>query len=121
MDEGSQAAALLLAAQRRSGLTASQWATRAGVSRSLLHGYLAGKHQPSLPQLERLLQAAGQTLHVEIRPAQAWRDPGSPAKARRSREERGRALLDVLSVADAIPVRRRTALRYPPLRDLVKH
>ena len=121
MDDGRLASELLAVAQQRSGLPTSQWAVKASVSRSLLHGYLAGKHQPSLPQLERLLQAAGQTLHVEIRPATAWRDPASPAKARRSREEQGRALLDVLSVADAIPVRRPAALRYPPFRDLVKH
>src|SRR3954447_12446359 len=111
---------MLTAAQRQSGLTSSQWAAKAGVSRSLLHGYLRGKHQPSLPQLDRLLQAAGQRLHVEVRPVQVWRDPGAADKPKRTREEQGRALLDVLSVADAIPVRRRTALRYPPIRELAK-
>src|ERR1700709_1607683 len=104
MDDSLQAARLLEAAQQNGGLTSSQWAARAGVSRSVLHGYLRGKHQPSLPQLDRLLQAAGQRLHVEIRPVQVWRDPGESDKPRRSREESGRALLDVLGVADAIPV-----------------
>jgi DNA-binding phage protein len=114
------AAALLQEAQRRSGLTPSAWATKAGMSRALLHNYLRGRHQPSLPQLDRLLRAAGQELRVDVRPAPTWSDPGAMQKPRPSRADQGRALIDVLGVADAIPVRRRrTELRYPLLRDLV--
>jgi transcriptional regulator with XRE-family HTH domain len=120
------AARLLATAQQRSGLTPSEWSAKAGMSRALLHNYLRGRHQPSLPQLDRLLRAAGQQMHVEVRPTVSWQDPGETAKLRRgregrrrSREEQGQALLDVLSVADAIPVRRRSALRYPVLRDLL--
>src|SRR4051812_48663051 len=122
------AARLLAEAQEQAGLTPSEWSAKAGVSRALLHNYLRGRHHPSLPQLDRLLRAAGQEMHVEVRPISPWQwqDPGETAKQgrgrevrRRSREEQGQALLDVLSVADAIPVRRRSALHYPLLRDLL--
>jgi transcriptional regulator with XRE-family HTH domain len=112
------AESLLLEAQRRSKLTSSAWASKAGVSRALLHNYLRGRHQPSLPQLDRLLRAAGQELHVSLRPVPTWSDPGAAHDHRPSRAEQARALLDVLSVADAIPVRRETELSYPLLRDL---
>jgi hypothetical protein len=46
-----------------------------------------------------------------------WHDPGEPAFRHRTPVEQGQALLDVLTLADAIPVRRRTELRYPPLRS----
>src|ERR1700710_2631061 len=98
------AAGLLQEAQRRSELTPSAWATKAGVSRALLHNYLRGRHQPSLPQLDRLLRAAGQELRIGLRPVPTWSDPGAAHEHRPSRVEHGRALLDVLSVADAIPV-----------------
>lgn len=113
------AARLLREAQRRRDLTPSSWATKAGVSRALLHNYLRGRHQPSLPQLDRLLRAAGQELQVDIRPLTSpRREPGERSAGRPSRAEQGRALLDALSVVDAIPVRRQGPLRYPLLRDM---
>lgn len=119
----SRSVALLTEAQQRSGLTSSQWAARAGVSRALLHNYLRGRHQPSLPQIERLVEAAGLRLRVELTAAPTWtelgREADTAAGAQRDRHAQAQALLDVLSLADAIPVRRpRSELRYPLLRDL---
>lgn len=117
MSSSLLAATALTEALERSGLTQAQLAERAGVSRALVRNYLRGAHQPSVPQLDRLLRAAGQQLEVTVRPLQ-WHDPGAGPKRRRTPEEQGRALVDVLDLADAIPVRRRTELRFPPFRQL---
>lgn len=52
----------------RSGLTAAQLARRAGVSRALLRDYLLGAKQPTVPQLRRILGAAGLELTLQLTP-----------------------------------------------------
>ncbi|MDQ1635678.1 MAG: hypothetical protein QOJ32_2487 [Frankiaceae bacterium] len=123
VEEVPRSVTLLAEAQQRSGLTPSRWAAKAGVSRALLHNYLRGRHQPSLAQVERLVEAAGLRLRLELEPAPTWIEPSVEGDLtpvpNRDRDAQARALLDALSLADAIPVRRpRCPLRYPLLRDL---
>jgi transcriptional regulator with XRE-family HTH domain len=52
----------------RSGLTKTELCARAGISRSLLDGYLKGRLQPSVAQLDRVAQAAGLRIIAAISP-----------------------------------------------------
>ena len=60
----------------------------------------SGRKQPTVATLERLLHAAG----TELVPA----DPDQAALLRRARR-----LEDVLTLAEALPFRRRGGLRFP--------
>ena len=51
-----------------SGLTPAELARRSGVSRALLRDYMLGAKQPSVPQLRRILRAAGLDLTVQLAP-----------------------------------------------------
>jgi len=58
------AASLIREARRRAGLTQSALAERAGTTQSVVSAYEAGARQPSLPMLQRLIEATG--LRVEL-------------------------------------------------------
>lgn len=94
------AAALLREARTRAGLTQRDLAASAGTSQSAVAAIEAGSKQPTAATLDRLLQAAGTEL-VAAGPEQA-------ALLRRSRR-----LVDVLHLAEALPFRRSSDLRYP--------
>jgi transcriptional regulator with XRE-family HTH domain len=101
---------LIKAVRRRNGLTQADLAQRAGTSQPVISAYERGRRDPSYETLRRLVEAGGERLKLEASPPSA--DSPSPMDA----EERGRRLLDVLSLADAIPVRRHTSvLRAPRL------
>ena len=92
-------------------LTQAQLAERVGTSQATISAYENGTKQPSVATLSRLLAAAGARLTVTAA-AQAVREP-SPAQLRRT----ARSLVDVLTLAEALPVRHRAALGYPRLQS----
>lgn len=92
------AARALRDARRAAGLTQAALAARAGTSQATLSAYEAGRKQPSLATLSRLLEAAGARLTVEPRLART-----------------ARVLEQVLDLAEALPSRHEPELRYPRL------
>ena len=96
--------------RRRRGLTQAALARRAGTSQPVISAYEHGRRDPSVGTLERLVEAAGERLHLGAVAAN-----GGPPPAR-DLAEHGRRLVDVLLLADAIPSRPRPrTLRAPRL------
>jgi transcriptional regulator with XRE-family HTH domain len=89
--------------QRRSALSQAELARRAGIPRSVLNAYLHGAREPGTQALLRIAAAAGMGLKVGRR-----RPPVAPERA-------GRILVQVLELAEALPFRPRSELRFPPL------
>ena len=98
------AADLLRSARREAGLTQQELAERSRIRQPVISAYERGVRQPSVEALERLLTAMGRRLSL----AREGEHVLLP-------EEAGRQLIDVLGLADAIPIRRRGELTYPPL------
>lgn len=69
VDHAGLAATTLQEALTRCGLTPAQLASRAGVSRALVHDYLRGAKQPSVAQLARLVRALGLEPVIDLVPA----------------------------------------------------
>lgn len=105
-----EADALLRQARLQRGLTQVELARRAGTSQPVISSYEHGHREPSVATLRRLVAAAGAELELTIRPRRASDLPPPADDA-----ERGRRLVDVLSLADAIPHRRKGPLRAPRL------
>lgn len=100
-------------ARRAAGLSQSALAGRAGTSQAAVSAYEAGRKTPSAVTFTRLLAASGARLDIR-----AARSPvRSPSLA--ERERRGRILVQVIELAEALPARHARQLRTPPLRDLV--
>lgn len=76
------------------GMTQAALAARAGTSQANVAKYEAGRMSPSVSTLERLLHAAGFSLHVAAVPVQALTDL-SGARARKVRANR-QAILDIV-------------------------
>lgn len=89
----------LRAARRSAGLTQRELAQAANTSQATLSAYEAGRKQPSVTTLGRLLGACGATLSV----------------TRPQLERAGRHLADVLALAESLPYRPAPELRYPRL------
>jgi transcriptional regulator with XRE-family HTH domain len=99
------AAATLRSSRLRAGLTQAELAARAGTSQATLSAYETGSKQPTLATFSRLLRAAGARLSVEQAPPRRI-DPSRRA---------GKRLVQVLELAEALPVRHERTLRYPRL------
>jgi len=100
---------LIVAARQRSQLTQAELARRAGTSQPVISAYEHGRRDPSVRTLARLIAAAGERLEIS-----AVALPVTDLPPPRDLDEHGRRLLDVLSLADAIPHRiRRTTLHMP--------
>jgi uncharacterized protein len=101
---------LLKKVRRRHGLTQADLARRAGTSQPVISAYERGLRDPAYETLRRLVEAAGERLELDA--VTAMPDvprPSGPA-------EHARRLIDVLSLADAVPTRRRSpTLRAPRL------
>lgn len=97
------AAALLRSARREAGLTQRRVAAAAGVTQPVVAAYEAGRRQPTLPMLEKLLRACGRELDVQTRPVRRLPDP----------ERAAHRLAMVLDLAERLPHRRRGALTFP--------
>lgn len=65
------AGSLLRRARVGAGLSQVELAVRAGVAQSVISAYEAGRRQPALPTLARLIDAAGYDLVVDIQ----WQPP----------------------------------------------
>jgi transcriptional regulator with XRE-family HTH domain len=102
--------ALLEQVRRRNGLTQADLARRAGTSQPVISAYEHGHRDPTYGTLRRLVAAAGAELRLEAvsGPAGGAGDL-SRLPPPRDLAEHAERLLDVLSLADAIPVRRRSA------------
>jgi uncharacterized protein len=100
--------ALLRAARRRQGLSQAELARRAGTSQPVISAYERGRRDPTYGTLRRLVEATGERLHLDTSPPVS--DVPPPADV----EDHARRLLDVLSLADAVPRRRRVAVLTAP-------
>ncbi len=96
---------LLREARRRSGLSQSELATRAGVTQSVVSEYEADKRQPAVPTLARLVAATGHELTLGLnRTEPAVRGLPDTPLGRRLRQHR-KALLDAVRDAGASNLR----------------
>jgi transcriptional regulator with XRE-family HTH domain len=102
MDTGLE----LARARRRAGLSQRELAARAGTSQATISAYEAGRKQPSVAVLERLLRSAGAELRVTEAPAR---------RSTSDLERAGRQFADVLLLAEALPYRPARRLAYPRL------
>lgn len=98
-----QPAELLRTVRRRRGLTQAELARAAGTSQPVISAYEAGRRDPTYGTLHRLVAAAGEDLQLSARPS------GSDLPPPADLADHARRLADVLSLADAIPRRRRPA------------
>lgn len=91
MDRDAESAqGLLRRARSRAGLSQAELAARAGMAQSVISAYEAGRRQPALATLARLIEAAGYELVVDIRrrPRRLSRLSGPVGrKVRRKRRE----------------------------------
>jgi transcriptional regulator with XRE-family HTH domain len=103
------AAATLRRARLRAGLTQAELAARAGTSQATIAAYEGGAKQPTLATFSRLLSASGTQLKVDEARAPV-REPSGAELARAAR-----SLVQVLGLAEALPVRHDPRLRFPRL------
>lgn len=99
--------ALLRRVRLEKGLTQRELAERAGTSQPVVSAYEHDRRDPTFCTLHRLLAAAGADLRLEARPQ-------ADIPRALDEEEHARRLLDVLSLADAIPPRPRSAVLDAP-------
>jgi len=90
-------------ARRQAHLSLRQLARAAGTSHATLSAYEAGRKQPGVDTLTRILRAAGYELEGQLTPAVGGVD----------REARGRELAEVLELAAHFPARHDATLGYP--------
>ena len=98
-------------ARTQAGLTQAELGGLTKTSQATISAYESGRKRPSVDTLERLLAAAGARLVVE-RDHQRLVVPS----AQRHRAT-GRALLDVLGLAELLPSRHSPELTFPRLPD----
>lgn len=98
---------LIKAVRRRRALTQADLARRAGTSQPVVSAYENGRRDPTFGTLQKLVEAGGEQLRLDAVPPLDLPPCRSP-------EEHARRLLDVLSLADALPRRRRRALLDAP-------
>ena len=96
---------LLREARRRAGLSQSELAARAGVTQSVVSEYEAGKRQPAVATLARLVAATGHELTLGLtRTDQKVRGLPDTALGRKLRQHR-KALLEAVRDAGASNLR----------------
>jgi len=101
---------LIRTVRRRNGLTQADLARRAGTSQPVVSAYEHGRRDPTYGTLRRLVEASGETVQLDAAAAGSGLAPPTDIG------EHARRLLDVLSLADALPKRRRAStLRAPRL------
>jgi predicted nucleotidyltransferase/DNA-binding XRE family transcriptional regulator len=95
----TSSAELLRTARERAGLSQTELARRVAVPQSMVSAYEAGKREPALPTLSKLIEATGHSLTVGLeRSDPSVRGlPDSPL-GRRVRQHR-QALLDAVAAA----------------------
>lgn len=98
MDAGT----LLKAARSQAGLSQRELARRAGTSQSAIAAVESGRKQPSVATLTRWLGATGRQLALETQETAVLR-------------RRGAELVEVLTLAQALPFRPQRQLRFPKI------
>ena len=101
-------ASIIQAVRRRQGLTQAELARRAGTSQPVISAYEHGRRDPSFETLRKLVEAGGERLYVDAVLPDS--DDAPPDDV----YEHARRLLEVLTLADAIPVRRRDPILTAP-------
>jgi len=81
---------------------------RAGTSQPVISAYEHGRRDPSYATLRRLIEAGGERLSLDAAP------PTSDLSPSADLHEHARRLIDVLSLADAVPARPRSQLLNAP-------
>jgi uncharacterized protein len=99
---------LIRTVRRRRGLTQAALARAAGTSQPVISAYEAGHRDPTYGTLQRLIAAGGEALALSARPAGSDLPPPVDAA------DHARRLLDVLSLADAVPHQRRAERMQAP-------
>jgi uncharacterized protein len=98
---------LIKTVRRRRGLSQSELARRAGTSQPVVSAYEHGRRDPTVGTLRKLLAAGGAQLRLDALLQPELTPP-------RDLVEHARRLLDVLSLADAIPARARSRVLKAP-------
>ena len=101
-------AQVIRAVRRRHGLTQAELARRAGTSQPVISAYEHGRRDPTTETLRKLVEAGGEQLRIDAAPHPSDGPPPSDVL------EHARRLLDVLTLADAIPARRRSPVLTAP-------
>jgi transcriptional regulator with XRE-family HTH domain len=101
------AATLIRTARRASGLSQTEYAALVGVRQPVISAYENGRREPSLPTLERLVAGSRRALRIDL----VWNEAELPRAV--GDGEHASRLLDVLSLADAIPRYRTGDLQMP--------
>ena len=104
--------ALLELVRRRNGLTQGELARRAGTSQPVVSAYERGHRDPTFGTLRRLVEAGGAALRIDA--VDAVDEDLDRLPPPRDLDEHAARLLDVLSLADAIPARRRSSTLDAP-------
>jgi transcriptional regulator with XRE-family HTH domain len=102
------ASTIIQAVRRRQGLTQAELARRAGTSQPVISAYEHGRRDPTYQTLRKLVEAGGERLHVDTVL------PGPDLPPSGDVQEHARRLLEVLTLADAIPVRPRSSVLTAP-------
>ena len=101
-------AELIRTVRRRRGLSQAELAARAGTSQPVVSAYEHGRRDPSFATLSKLIEAGGERLRIDAAPPMQGLPRAGDA------DEHNRRLLDVLSLADAIPHRRQSPVLRGP-------
>ncbi len=107
------AAAILRRTRTELGITQAELARLSGTSQATISAYETGAKEPSLGTFERLLAAMDARLVIEPSGVRAGATPRRPSRPQLMKA--GMGLADVLGLAEALPARRRTTLRFPRL------
>ncbi|MGH8995424.1 MAG: helix-turn-helix transcriptional regulator [Acidimicrobiales bacterium] len=99
---------LLQELRRRHGLTQAELAARAGTSQPVISAYEHGRRDPTLKTLGKLVEAGGERLFIDAQVSSLGSSSCEDV------EEQARRLADVLTLADAIPTRRRSPTLVAP-------
>ncbi|HEX4219166.1 MAG TPA: helix-turn-helix transcriptional regulator [Acidimicrobiales bacterium] len=103
-----EAGTIIRAVRRRGGLTQAELARRAGTSQPVISAYEHGRRDPTIGTLRKLVEAGGERLEVDA--VALGSDLPPPGDA----QEHARRLLEVLTLADAIPARPRSPVLTAP-------
>ncbi len=80
-------------------MTQAELARNAGTSQPVVSAYEHGRREPSIETLRRLVAAAGAVLRIDVGVSEGELRPAADV------HEHAARLADVLSLADAIPLR----------------
>jgi len=90
MSSPTVAGSLVLYARLKAQLTQRELADRLGIAQSVVAAYEAGRRQPTLPTLTRLLSGTGFDLRLAITPHDAHDEVLAARELRRPQEEQDR-------------------------------